>query len=227
MSYSVVRSTTTNRFSEVQAFLNHLVTNEGDNTNRNVSLEYKVQKGLFYVHLYSALEKSVNVATETAIQLIMQNFVSGAHYITGIGPVILHPKLQGLKDSASKSYFKKSYEVFERAQLDMPVPVEDTIFSSNLQNVWPKTLDELLKCFGMPGFQLSQSESLALNEVVDKRNAVAHGRLSASSVGEGHNTEVLSQRYVTIRQVIIRFIDELEDYIDNKLFIDPSYRALY
>jgi hypothetical protein len=182
---------------------------------------------MYYVHLYAAMERAVNETVEQTILLIKNQAVLNRHYKTEFNAVSLHSKMQGFKTSGYKDFFSRSAEVFCAVDAEEAFDLHNTMFSSNLQNVWYETLQQTLKCFGVPGFHLESRVRFTVDEIVEKRNAVAHGRESPVTVGERHRCEVLRQKTQEIQTAVDLFVDTFETYITQKLYIKDHYRPNY
>lgn len=220
MPFSIVRSNSRERFGEVLINLAFIEQNEGDGES---SVEVKILRGLFYVHLYSALEKAVNETIEQTILLVRQDAVKNIHYNAAFNLISLNSRMQAFKQCSSKNYFIKSAEVFEGIRSDEVFDLSDTVFSDSLQNVWYKTIQETLRGFGLEPINIDPRTRLTIDEVVDKRNAVAHGRETPISVGERHRSDILRKKTQEIQLVVEQFVAVFEDYIINKKYLNSQY----
>lgn len=220
MPFSIVRSNTRERFSEVFVYLAFIESNEESSA---ASVEVKILRGLFYVHLYSALEKAINETIEQTILLVKQEGVKNKHYKNIFNVISFNSKMQAFKQCRGKSYFSKSADVFESLESDESYELNDTVFSESLQNIWYKTIQEAIRSFGAIPISVEPRVRLTIDELVEKRNAVAHGRETPVSVGERHRVEILRIKAQEIQLVVEQFISTFEDYISNKKYIDPLY----
>lgn len=220
MPFSIVRSNIRERFGEVFVYLAFIESNEESSAS---SIEVKILRGLFYVHLYSALEKAVNETIEQTILLVKQDGVKNKHYKNIFNVISLNSKMQAFKQCRNKSYFSKSADVFEGLGSEESYELNDTVFSENLQNIWYKTIQETIRSFGAAPISVEPRVRLTIDELVEKRNAVAHGRETPVSVGERHRVEVLRTKAQEIQLVVEQFISTFEGYIRNKKYIDPLY----
>lgn len=227
MSYGSVKSRSRSRFNEVQVYLNYISSLEPANPTESASLELKIQRGLFYVQLYAALEKTINDVVETTLILIASKSVKSVHYSPGFGVIAFSNKLRGLKDAEYNNFFNKSIEFFEEVRSSNITAINDSVFSTSLQNVWAKTIDEVYRSFGMKEFTLTARERATIDEIVDKRNAVAHGRESASAAGERHRTDVLRQKYSVILEIAKRIIDDMETFYFSQAYLKPVVKKYY
>ena len=110
MPFSIVRSNSRERFREVLVNLNYIESIELEDPT---SQEVKIQRGLFYVHLYSALERALNETIEQTIILIKSYNIKNKHFVTSFNVISLNSKMQSFKQCGNKDYFPKSIEIFE------------------------------------------------------------------------------------------------------------------
>ncbi|WP_067219742.1 MAE_28990/MAE_18760 family HEPN-like nuclease [Marinomonas gallaica] len=224
MPFSFVRSKSRERFSEVLVNLAFIEHSEG---LTDYSVESKIMRGLYYVHLYSALEKTVNEVIEQTILLVSQCQVKNRHYENSFNVISLNSKMQAFKQCSSKNYFSKSIELFESIESDEIFTLNNTVLAENLQNVWYKTLVETIKSFGADPINVDPRIRATIDEVVNNRNAVAHGRETPVLVGERHRAEILRRKTQDIQTVIEQFISTFEDYVNNRKYINPLHLSEY
>jgi hypothetical protein len=227
MSFLIVRHGARSRFAETQVFLNHLTAIEPNDPTTPDSLEFKIMKGLFHVQLYSALEKTVNEIIENTLTYIRAAGVKNIHYAIPFNTISLVDKLKSFKDSGHNNFFNKAIEIFEELTSRNVGPINESAFSNNLQNVWTKTIDEVIKSFGIKGFRIDRRTRTTIDELVEKRNAVAHGRESAAVVGERFRTDVLRRKSQLIVDFAFELIDLFEDYYSNKGFLKGNAKKHY
>lgn len=220
MPFSIVRASSRERFSEVFINLSFIESNEGTGES---SVEVKILRGLFYVHLYSALEKAVNETVEQTILLVSEDRVKNKHYESTFNVISLNTKMQAFKYCSNKNYFSKSAEVFENIGAEECFELNNTIFSENLQNIWCKTIQEAIRSFGADQIIIEPRVRLTIDEVVEKRNSVAHGRETPVVVGERHRSDILRTKAQEIQLVVEQFISTFEDYVVNKKYIKQPH----
>ena len=212
------------RFVEVLANLNFIASIEPDDDS---PLHIKILRGQYYVHLYGALEKTINETVEHTLLVINAKNVCNHHFKTGFNAISLHPKMQGFKTSGFKDYFNRSAEIFSLIDSNSVLDINNTIFSNALQNVWHSTIQETLQCFGIQEVNFSPRVRATIDEIVENRNAVAHGRETPSTIGERHRVDVLRVKTNEIRDVAEKIIDIFEAYISTGGFLRDECRELY
>ncbi|WP_152981642.1 MAE_28990/MAE_18760 family HEPN-like nuclease [Hymenobacter sp. AT01-02] len=227
MSFTNVRTKARGRFSEALTYLNYIASLEPNNTMDLTSIEVKIMRGLFQVHLYAALEKTVNELIENTLSYISSNNIKSLHYANTFRSISHINKLKALRDCKYENFLSKSAEVFSEMESESTLTISETIFSSNLQNVWTKTILEVINVFGIKNFTIDPITRTIIDELVERRNAVAHGRESASVVGERFRTDVLRGRHASIVQFSNQLIDVFELYYNKKLFLKPYAKKHY
>lgn len=227
MPFSVVKRNSRERFSEVLVNLSYIESIEPVSISEETLPHVKIQRGLYYVHLYSALERAINEVIEQAILLIKVQEIKNKHFETAFNVISLNSKMQSFKACGYKDYFNKSIEVFKCVASEERFEINNTIFSQNLQNVWFETIQQALKSFGASPLEVEQRVSFTVDEVVDKRNSVAHGRETPIVVGERYRANVLRTKTQEIQLIVDMVIDSFETYISEKSYIKEDYRREY
>jgi hypothetical protein len=224
MPFSITRSNSRERFNEVYMNLSYIESIEPKDEQPP---HVKIFRGLYYVHLYSALEKVVNETIEQTITIIKNKEIKNKYYKTTFNVISLNAKMQGFKACGYKDYFLKSSEIFEAIAADDVFEISNTIFTNNLQNVWFKTIQETIRSFGAKPLEVDPRVSFTVDEVVDRRNAVAHGRETPISVGERFRCNVLRTKTQEIQLVADLFVATFEAYIQDSDFLIEEKKVLY
>jgi hypothetical protein len=227
MSFIPIKTNTRNRLNENLQFLNYISSVEPVNPRDTVSLEVNIMKGLFYVHLYSTLEKTINELAEQTIILINTKSISTKHFNHTFNSIALYNELKSFKDCGHRNFFAKAYDIFIQINNNNPASLNETLFSNNLQNVWFKTIEEISLCFGVKGINTSARVKATINEIVDKRNAVAHGRENAADVGSRFRTPMIRIKYNEIANFTYQLIDLYDEYFSKKDYLKVAAKRLY
>lgn len=226
MPLSIVKGNSRTRFSEVLANLAFIESIEPRDAVE-APVHVKILRGLYYVHLYAALENAVNDTIEQVLLLIKNSSVQNRHYKTEFNAISLHSKMQGFKSASYREYFNRSSEIFRSVDSPDVFDINNTIFSMNLQNVSYDTLELLLRCFGIPALSLDRRIQFTIIEIVDKRNMVAHGRETPTAVGERYRCDVLRMKTQEVQHAVGAFIDSFEVYVRDCLYVKDQHRQEY
>lgn len=184
-------------------------------------------RGLFYVHLYAAIEKTLNELVEDTLLTIKHNNIKNKDLTININVISLHPKLLSFKDCSSKNFFEKAKTIFSGTESEDIYPINETMMGMYMQNIHYSTLQSLAMLFEMSEFNSSPLDKLLIDEIVDKRNAVAHGREQASDVGQAFNTQQLRNKMMSAQEIIFSYIDIFDNYISSKKYIKDGLRTNY
>lgn len=224
--FVAVRNVANERFAEVLHNLAHISTLE-PMPGEMASIELRILRGLFFVHLYGAMEKSLNELILTALCEIKSKRPKNKDFIHPFNVISLSRSWKGLKDSGYKDVFEKMACFFAKINSEDFHEFDETLFSGELQNIWAKVIEHVFMAFGITTFQLTTAQRVLIDEVVEKRNAVAHGRENAASVGERYQTDALKKKLQDIQQLVHSIINELDLYCKNKNYLILDSRSLY
>lgn len=227
MSYEGVRALSRERLMEVQQLLNHIVFLEPDDAIIPHPSEVKILRGFFYVHLYAALEKSINEAVQLTLRLIASHNIPARHYELSFGSVFTRGRLQAFKSCSFKSYNENALSIFSCLDSSDTMKIDEAQFSDTLMNVWTNSILEVFKSFGIIGFEVEPRVRTTIDELVENRNKVAHGRESALVVGERHRSNILRDKYSITTSFIDAVIISLEGFYNSRSFLKESERHAY
>jgi len=227
MSFASIKNNNRNRLNENLQFLNYISSLEPSNPRDIIPLEVNIMKGLFYVHMYSSLERTINELIEHTIVLINTRSISKKHFNHSFNTISLFDKLQSFKSCGHKNFFSKAYDIFCEINNRDSGHINETMFSNSLQNVWFKTIEETNLCFGVKGLNISPRIKTTINEIVEKRNAVAHGRESAVNVGIRFRCIDIRTKFIDISNFSYDLIDLYENYFNSKDYLKPAAKRLY
>ncbi len=227
MSFATVRNSTRSRFTENQVFLGYITSLEHRVITDSVPLEVNIMKGLFYVHLYSSLEKSLNELIEDTLIHISSKSVQYNHFNLPFNSISLVNKLKSFKSSGYGNFFSKAFEIFSEVSSSNVCAINETVFANNLQNIWTKTIEEICNSFRIKTFAVNPRTKATIDEIVEKRNSVAHGRESATIVGQRFRTDVLRTKMDIVIDFCNYLIDLFEKYYTKKEYLKPTAKRHY
>ena len=218
---SSVSAESTARLHEVGSslrFLDDQISKSGVCVNRDLV----AAKGLFFVHLYSVLEFTVTATVRETILAI--NKVALAH--ADIQPLLLSLALDNHCESLAavgrNKSWQKRWELFRQIKSPEPLAINDNILPTDGSNIQYQQLESIWTTFCirepvLPDIKLKGR----LAEVVEKRNAIAHGREAAGTVGGRFTTADLQQRYSAIDQVCMYVVQVFTDYLKKEHYRYP------
>lgn len=224
MSLNSARAEVLTRFKELRAHLEVIKSLEIDDPLQGDPTEALVLRGLFYVHLYSILEFTINQAVQSSINSIRDcgpQFTEVTDRFLGIA---LDPEFMSLSGSTKKNWEKRRV-LLDKLSSPQSCSLNDGVFYYDLQNIWYETLEMVFNCFGMVGAPVpDDSYRKYWDEIVEKRNSVAHGRETASRIGRGTRSPDLEIRLDAITRTCDHLLDRFELYLANYEFVKISAR---
>jgi hypothetical protein len=185
-------------------------------------------RGLFYVHLYGALEYAVSLSVQVLLQEMSKTAVPFSQYEHLLHVVALDSDFQAIKDSSWDAKFSKRSGLLKKQVSSTACVLNDSLFSDRLQNVWFSTLNDVFEYLQIPGSPVPEPGMQGyIDEIVENRNAVAHGRSSPTTIGRLHTSADLDVRLKAIREVIDHIIISFDGYLESREFIAHAYRSAY
>lgn len=219
MTFAELEINNRTRFLEVATYLRYIASLEPEpGSGIEVPVAVKVMKGLFYVHLYSALEKTVSQVAETTLSYVSASSRPLNEIRPSLLAVALQDQIKAIRDCGASRVLEKSVKLMKSANSTSAAVIENTTLANRLQNTWASTINELIDTFGVDGFKVIGRDKAILDEVVEKRNAVAHGRDSAMSVGERFRAPDLEIRFNAVQTVSVQIVDSFREYCTNNMF---------
>lgn len=227
MNLAVVREITQKHLTETRSHLALIASLEPVSVLTELPLEAKILNGLYYVQLYSAMERTINEVVQRTLSHISAVGVQNNHAQSRFCAVSLFAELMSLRDSSDRSFVVRATNVFVSQTNRNSARINETCLSRFLQNIWMKTIDEIFETFGIQSLEIAPRIRFAVDEITDNRNKIAHGRENASIVGERHRSTVLREKTDQVETLLYSIIDSFEIFYVRKGFIKPVVRSRY
>ncbi|MBK0024258.1 MAE_28990/MAE_18760 family HEPN-like nuclease [Brucella pseudogrignonensis] len=221
MSFEVADAERRERFAEANALLLYL-RSLAPPPPLPATENDKSLRGLWLVSLYAAVERSVNAMTEAAITVISSHQNKSIQCIAPIHGIFHFNKVKSLKDCGRGKVFDKSALLFKASLSEEILSISDNPLAESLQNVDSNTMSWILELFGAPRMTPAAASIDRVNTLRERRNAVAHGRESASQVGERYTLSDLSNIYNAADEVVLSFFMCLKDHCVHQRYLRAS-----
>lgn len=179
----------------------------------------KASRGLWLVSLYAALERSVNAIVEAGIDEISSHGTQNIMCIAPIHSLVQFSQIQSVKDCKHEKVFDQAIKLFEASMGSEPASLIDNPLSKYLQNVDATTISWVCSLFGTSQYVFPPASSGRLRTLRERRNAVAHGRESASQVGQRYSLDEMATLYGIVDVELARFRLHLEDYCTERRYV--------
>jgi hypothetical protein len=226
-----ISNSTDARLAEVRKLLAHIKRLEATASAERDSVSAEaamVLRGLFVVQLYGVLEYAMTLSVQVLLQEITRLGVPFMHFEQHLFTVALDSEFRSIVDSGWNSKFAKRKNLLQKQVSGSPCTMNDTVFHDQLQNIWFGTLKNVFECLCIPAEPVPERRIKGyIDEIVDARNEVAHGRSSATMVGRTKSSAELEERMNAIAHLIDYIIMSFDSYLTNREFVRPSNRNLY
>lgn len=216
------------RFREIRTLLSHIKATESTEVPPIDTEEVKILRGLFYVHLYGALEQSLNEATESFLRaasaLGLQNWDLSLRFL----PTAMNAQFKGLSDAQSQKKWQKRLAFVNAIYDGHACQIESSVFAPHFQNSEMETIADIASYLGIASDAIKTSpDRFFVDEVVHKRHEVAHGRASPASVGARGRSPDLELRLDGVRRTVDLFVELLEKHFDSYAFLNTPAQTKF
>lgn len=206
------------RLTEALALLNHLRTLTPPPPAQADDL-LKTQRGLWLVSLYAALERGVNAIVEASLHEVSSHNTPSIRVVPAMHSLAHFPRIQSVKNCGNDSVLDNSISLFVASHGDEPIALRDNTLEKYLQNVDGSTIEWICRLFGTPVYTVIGTARGRLGNLRERRNAVAHGRETASKVGERYDIPELGRMYEIVDEELTRFRLHMEAYSTSKGYV--------
>ena len=204
--FPALRRDVKERFTDIEQFL--------DSTTALQERHVTIAKGLMFVQIYAVYEYAVNRVVSGAIELITTHNHEMRDVLPSLLTLFLDPELRSLHDAPRKKEWQKRVELFERACSRQLVDLSsDTMLPNDGSHYRYSHLVLIFEIFGikrMPVPRRQHEQRIA--EVVNHRNAIAHGRETPQDIGRRYTRLELKKAIQQMRGICMLWIRVFEAY---------------
>lgn len=218
MSFQGCEAEIRGRFAESLNFLNHLRLIAPPMLTPVDDLQ-KSMRALFLVSVYAAFERGVNAVVEAALDSVSEHDARSIDYIPSMQAIVHFAKVKSLHQGSSRKLIDASKALFEASMSLNPVQIIENPLADKLQNVDAGTLIWVAKLFGINELPCNTANVGRLGTLRERRNAVAHGRESASRVGERYTLDELANVYDAADSEIARFLLNMREQCSLQRYV--------
>lgn len=220
------------KLNELRSMLLHtrtVVLDVDGNEARPVSLDGRVLKGLLFVQMYAVLEALFTSLALGAVSEVRNFGVKQRHVVRCFHAVSLHSEFQSLVSTEFQKApkFRKRIELLSEVDSENSCLPEPSMLQGHLQNARFDSIVEVFSALGIDLSGLGSTTKWLIDELVEKRNAVSHGRENASTVGDRYAIGEIERKVDSLASISQQLILAVEAWLSNREFIDSRHRPLY
>jgi hypothetical protein len=173
----------------------------------------QIAKGLAFVQVYAIYEFTVSSVVRLAVQGVASHSHKWGELRPSLLALFLDPQLESLKMCGAKYVWEKRLEIFKTASSNGrasvssdPLPVDGSHFRH-------AQLELIFRVFGVSRKPTRRPRHMfRIDEVVNNRNAIAHGGETAGAVGRRYSRKDIAAVTRQMESVCLRLIEVFSDY---------------
>lgn len=175
------------------------------------AVDTRTAKGLMFVQLYAAYEFAVCSSVRAAISRINDSATPHAAAHPGVLSMSLKSRWQSVMDAGRSRHWKVLHEFAVAATSADPLCISDTVLPDDGTHFRASHLQVIWDSFGILSPIVPHPRLVSrIDESVEHRNAIAHGRETAEAIGGRFTIHEMSGRIDDMRLVILHLIGTLE-----------------
>jgi hypothetical protein len=192
------------------------------------SSDATILRGLFYVHIYGAFEYAVHLSVTALIEAISDTGVSYAHFEHLFHSIALDSRFESAAFCGAETKWVKRKDLLNEQRSESPCLLDGSMLDDQLQNIHFRTLENLFECFciGEPVVPELRLRGY-IDEIVNNRNRISHGRDSANRVGANSTSAELDRILEAIVLVANHIIDSFDRHFADRRFVAETHRGHY
>jgi MAE_28990/MAE_18760-like HEPN len=205
------------RLVEVSLYLQFI---ERSSNPLYISKELTSAKGLFFVHLYGPYEFTV----ATTVRRTLDEINRSRPKISDCHPVVLSLALdcecRSLVDVGPDKIWDRRRTLFRRAYSADEVQFSETLMPTNGGNPKYEQLQSIWHTFCIQGPVVPRPKIIGrIEELVEHRNAIAHGRESPATIGGRFTLKELRERHTDISELCSHIVQTFESYLAHRQYL--------
>lgn len=184
------------------------------------SIESSAFKGLMFVQLYGVYEHAVNSAVQSAISTIRDDQLSPSQLHHRLLTLVLDAEFMAVVDTGRSKTWSRRLELVERFEDRSEFSsLSNTIFPADGSHYRIKQLRTIWEIFGLTVPVVPEQRLLGrVDELVENRNAIAHGRRTPEDVGSRYSVGEIAKTITDVEMIATHIVESIERHcIDGGL----------
>ena len=169
-------------------------------------------KGLMFVQLYATYEYAVHSAVQAMLSSIRSDGLCPQDLHQRALTLVLHSGFQSASTAGIRRVWDQRLDLV--AALDSTVPLltlDNTLFPKDGSHYRVQQLETIWAVFGLTVPVVPEPRlKLRIEELVENRNAIAHGRRTADEVGGRYSSLEIGKRIDDIEQISTYVVTQLD-----------------
>lgn len=206
------------RLNQCRILLQQIDSHEGSEDEFRNDLS-KIEKGLFFVSLYSTVEYTVVSLSQTFLSNINSDDKTTLDFKNNMICVVLDGKFDSIRNCGKRNLWKKREELVEELFND-DTDIVNTILPTDGSNIGYSQLVDIWNFFCLPEPVLANVQHQhILNEIKEHRNAIAHGRKTAAEIGSRYTHNDLKRKYDAVEEMVLHVLSKFKIHVSTKGYL--------
>lgn len=215
--FETTRNGSTDRLGQAAALINTIKSIEDKS---DIAETIKTQKGLVFILLYAALEYTATAIVSEFLAHLKTETVKNNDLKMFYLAITLDANFKSLLGCSERTFWSKKTSLIEAFHSQESARIDDTIFPATGTNIAFDQLEHIWKIFHLPGSPLPNGVAVFhLTELREHRNAIAHGRETAATIGRRFSAEALTTRHNLIELLCEHLVSTFEETARTKTYL--------
>lgn len=153
-------------------------------------------KGLLFVQIYGVYEYAIRSSVQATLAAVRKDSIPTRRIRRELLTLILNPLWKAAAESGRRRLWEQRIGLMAGVDSNGPlITLDDTLFPSDGTHYRSSQLYTIWRVFGINKPIVPENRHLGrIEELVENRNAIAHGRKTAEEVGRRYSTAELKKR---------------------------------
>ncbi len=179
-----------------------------------------LSKGLVFVQLYAVHEYAIQSSVMTALASIASHRIPVQKLKRGLQSLAVDHELIGLAACARSSSWSRRLALLEKLESESPADFEAITFPADGSHYRPAQILTLWTLFELPPPAFPHSKWIGrIDEFVEHRNAIAHGRETADKIGCRFTDAEIAERITDTQAICLHVVNSFEDHCSQESFL--------
>ncbi len=176
------------------------------------ALESAACKGLIFVNLYGVYEYAVRSGVQAVLAAIRSDRLCPRDLHSNLLALVLNPKFSSVSAAGRSKIWKHRFDLIREFESSTPLQMlDDTLFPNDGSHYRVGQLQTIWAVFGIDVPLLSELRLFGrIDELVENRNAIAHGRRTPEEVGGRYSQSEIEKRVDDIEKIAKHIVREME-----------------
>jgi len=171
-------------------------------------LEAAAWKGLMFVHLYGVYEYAVHSAVQAVLAAVRADQLCPRDLHHSSLTLVLNPGFSSASTAGRPRVWKQRLDLVASFESGTPLQsLDDTLFPADGSHYRVAQLETIWAIFGISVPVVPESRLIGrIEELVENRNAIAHGRRTPEEVGGRYSTSEIEKRIADIEKITVYLV---------------------